>query len=134
MSDPIVTATDLSAYLGSNIDQDRATSIIGWAQTLCESVVSPLPAGAEPVVLEVAARGFVNPTNAVAEALDGFSANYGASRGGLWLTRSNKATLRRLNGGGGAFTIDTTPETAGQNLPWWDTGTVDDSTEVGWLP
>jgi hypothetical protein len=44
--------------------------------------------------------------------------------GGLWLTRNDKATLRRLNGGGGAFTIDTVPAGAGEALPPWGTGTV----------
>ena len=44
----------------------------------------------------------------------------GSGNGGLWLTRQNKTTLRRLAGQGGAFTIDTMPATAGQSLPWWD--------------
>jgi hypothetical protein len=92
-----------------------------------------LPAGAQPVVLEVAARGYANPTNVTSATVDAVTANYGAARGGLWLTKANKATLRRLAGGGGAFMIDTMPSTAGQNLPTWDTGAVV-SSDIGWEP
>ena len=132
MSVPIVTSTDLGTYLGVAVDTDRATQLIAWAQALCESVVSPLPSGAEPVVLEVAARGYVNPTNFTSATVDSVTANYGAVRGGLWLTKGNKRTLRRLAGGGGAFMIDTMPSTAGQNLPVWDTGNVVSSDDAGW--
>jgi hypothetical protein len=40
--------------------------------------------------------------------------------GGLYLTRANKADLRRFSGGGGAFTIDVTPTTATLAQPPWD--------------
>lgn len=125
LSTPIVIADDLGTYLGATVDSARATQLIGWAQALCESVVSPLPAGAEPVVLDVAARAYVNPSNASQQTAGPFSASYAGSIGGLWLTRQNKATLRRLAGGGGAFTIDTTPAGAGQNLSPWDVGQYD---------
>lgn len=138
MSTPIVTADDLGTYLGSTVDTVRATQLIGWAQALCESVVTPLPAGSEPVVLDVAARGYTNPTNAHQETAGPFSASFGTVAGGLWLTRANKSTLRRLAGGGGAFTVDTTPANAGQNLPPWDVGTyygIDYGSDgPGWYP
>lgn len=121
MSEPIVDSDALATYLGiDSIDEDRAEALIGWAQTLCEAIVSPLPAGAAPVVLDVAARAFTNPTNTTAQSMPVGSVSYGAISGGLWLTRQNKATLRNLAGGGGAFTIDVTPEGAAQDLPWWD--------------
>jgi hypothetical protein len=44
----------------------------------------------------------------------------GSAPGGLWLTRQDKATLRRLAGSGGAFTIDTLPASAGTMLPPWE--------------
>lgn len=121
MSDPIVDPTDLGIYLGiTDIDQVRATLILQQAQALCESVVTPLPAGATAVMLDVAARAWANPLNAQQQGAGPFTVGYGAVSGGLWLTQQNKATLRRLAGGGGAFTFDTMPATAGQGLPWWD--------------
>jgi hypothetical protein len=115
-----VTPDDLGTYLGQPLDATRAQLLIDSAVQLCESVVRPLPDGADAVVLDVATRAFSNPTNATHQGTGPFSAAYGPVGGGLWLTRQNKATLRRLNGSGGAFTIDTLPATAGQNLPWWD--------------
>jgi hypothetical protein len=126
MSDPIVDSSELGTYLGiADVSSalDRLSLVIGYAQTLCESVVSPLPVGAEVVVVDVVTRAFTNPGNARSQGTGPYSVNWGAVAGGLWLTRQNKATLRRLGGGGGAFTIDTLPATAGQNLPWWDRNT-----------
>lgn len=123
MSDPLVLPSDLATYLSiANIDEDRATLILGLAQGLCESVVSPLPDGAEAVILDVATRAWSNPANTTSDATGPLSTSYGTVSGGLWLTRQNEATLRRLAGGGGAFTIDVMPANAGQNLPWWDAG------------
>lgn len=129
MSTPIVVPADLGTYLGDpNIDVDRALLVLNLAQSLCETIVSPLPDGAAAVVLDVAARGFSNPSNAQNQGAGPFTVGYGAVSGGLWLTRTNKAILRRLGGGGGAFTIDTMPATAGQGLPSWDV----DGWDTGW--
>lgn len=123
MSDLIVDPADLGTYLGdTTIDPDRALLLLIAAQALCESIVTPLPAGAEAVVWDVTARAFANPTNTQSEGAGPFTVTFGAVAGGLWLTNQNKATLRRLAGMGGAFNIDTMPATAGQNLSWWDTG------------
>ena len=120
----VVSVDDFAVYISNpDLDRVRARSILDRAQRLCESIVKPLPAGAEDVVIDVAERAFLNPTALQSQGL-GFYNNENVattSVGGLYLTRENKATLRRLSGGGGAFTVDTTPATAGQNLPWWDT-------------
>jgi hypothetical protein len=122
-----VAASDLGTYLAlPSIDTGRATYIIGLAVQLCESIVTPLPDGSDAVVLDVAARAFGNPQNVME-----ISAQYGVVAGGLWLTRKNKGTLRRLAGGGGAFTVDTIPATAGQSLPPWDTGVWGDPDSSG---
>jgi hypothetical protein len=128
---PPITSTDLGAYLGSTVDEDRATRLIDLATQLCQSIVSPLPDGSAVVVLDVAARAYSNPTSVPQQAAGPFSA--GGAPGGLWLTRSNKSTLRRLAGSGGAFTIDTMPATAGSGLPWWGRNSYpgDFSTEYG---
>jgi hypothetical protein len=111
MSTPIAQPSDLELFLGmteGTINQDRATQIIGFAQTLCESIVYPLPSGAEAVVIMVASRAFSNPQAIVSETVGPFNVNRGAN-GGLYLTRQDKATLQRLNGGVTAFSIETLP-------------------------
>jgi hypothetical protein len=118
-----VAPTDLATYLGvgAAIDTARATYLVAQATALCQSIVNPLPAGSDAVVLDVAARAYSNPSNAQTQSLGPFSATFGAAGGGLWLTRQNKATLRRLNGGGSAFSIDTTPAAGvAVGLPFWD--------------
>lgn len=115
-----VAPTDLGTYLGTTVDTTRAQYLIDRATDLCQSILNPLPAGSDAVVLDVAARAYVNPGNVTSQGTGPFSANYGTVSGGLWLTRQNKRTLRRLAGGSGVFTIETAPDTAGSNLPWWD--------------
>lgn len=120
-----VSIDDLGTYLGATVDYARGQQILDLAHTLCEAIINPLPAGAEAVVLDVAARAYSNPTNVSQESTGPFSVQRGPVSGGLWLTRANKSTLRQLAGqSGGAFTIDTMPANAGQGLPWWDTGIV----------
>jgi hypothetical protein len=115
-----VTPADLGTYLSATVDDDRGQLLLDLAQQLCESIVKPLPNGADAVVLDVAARAYSNPTNAVQQGAGPFSANFGPVGGGMWLTRQNKATLRRLAGSGGAFSIDTMPAAAGTDLPPWE--------------
>lgn len=118
-----VSPADLGTYLGAEVDTDRAQFLIEKAVQLCESIITPLPDGGDTVVLDVAARAYSNPSNAQTQAAGPFSATFGALGGGLWLTRQNKATLRRLAGSGGAFTIETLPVDAGTGLPWWGVST-----------
>lgn len=106
---PIVTPDDLGVYLAvQSIDEVRAAKLIDWAQALCESVITPLPTGAEPVVLDVTARAYSNPTSVTQQSVLSASASYGAVAGGMWLTRENKAALRRLAGASSVFTFDMT--------------------------
>lgn len=114
-----VSTTDLGTYLGQTLDETRAQYLIDRATDLCLSICDPLPASADAVVLDVAARAYSNPSNVTQQGAGPFTANYGTVGGGLWLTRQNKATLRRLNGGGVAFTIDVAPATT-PALPWWE--------------
>lgn len=109
---------DLTTFLGTDTNADRATLLIGLAEKLCKSVVSPLPDGAEATVLAVASRAYANPQNAQFAATGPYSTSYGTTGGGLWLTSRDEATIRRLAGGGGAFTIDPTPADAGPANYW----------------
>jgi hypothetical protein len=80
------------------------------AQELCETIVDPLPATARGVVLQVAGRMFSNVNSATQIGLGSAYASLGSTGaggvGGLYLSRSEKATLRRLAGRTGAFSID----------------------------
>lgn len=109
---------DLATFLGADVSVDRGALLISLAEKLCRGVVSALPDGAEAVVLDVVSRAYSNPQNLQQATTGPYSASYGAVSGGLWLTRQNKATLRSLAGGGGAFTIDPTPADAGPGNYW----------------
>lgn len=131
MSTVTLDPQDLATYLGvTDVNTDRAVMLLQMAWDMCESIVSPLPAVAVGVVLEVAARAYSSPVGDASQTAGPFS--MGATPGGLYLSRSNKATLRRMGGGGGAFTIETCPDTAGANLPWWDVSGATDA--LGDLP
>lgn len=121
--DPIVTPDDLAALLGTAVDEGRADTLIRLAQGLCLTVIDPVPASAAGVVLGIALRAYTNPQNVQSEQAAVYGVNYGPVAGGLFMSKSDRATLRRLVQRGGAFTIDLTPDTAGQNLPWWDRNT-----------
>lgn len=125
MSAPIVSPSDLSTYLDTPVDDARGMLILELAQSLCESIVSPLPDTARVVILGVAARAYGNVTSAHQMSLGSGSVSFGAQNssvgiGGLYLSKSDIATLRRLNGGGGVFSIDPTPADALSGLAPWD--------------
>lgn len=115
MSAPIATPSDLATYLGdSNIDTNRATQSLLLAQTLCETIWATLDSRALGTVLAVAARQYVNVTSAHDVALGTAHVAYagpGGTQGvgGLYLSRSDKQTLRRLAGRGGGYSTDTLP-------------------------
>lgn len=112
MGDPLIDATDLATYLNDpSIDQDRATLMIVRAQTLCESVLSPLPDTAAGIVERIAGRGYVSAVGGRGKQVTSAGSPFGAvpGAGAIYLTRYDKADLRRLAGGGGAFSIDLLP-------------------------
>jgi hypothetical protein len=129
------TAEQLGLYLGlDEIQGDRADLLIRSAIGLCETVVKPLPEGAEAVVLSVAGRAYVNPQQVSYETIGPMSVQRPSGSGGLYLTKNDKAALKSLAGRGGAFTVDPTPATADPSPTW----PVDDVTgfadeyEPGW--
>lgn len=113
MTDPLITSDDLAVYLKDpSIDEDRADMMISDAQILCESIVSPLPETAVPVVRRVAARAYVTATSSRAKQIADAGSPFGSMPGGIGGVRlyaEDVADLRRLNGGGGAFSIDLLP-------------------------
>jgi hypothetical protein len=129
-----VTADDFATFLAlDSVDTARAEYLIELATALCESVVSPLPAGSDAVVLDVVARVYVNPTSVTQDTVGPSAVGYSPGSGGLHLTRSNLRTLRRLAGYGGAFTIDVMPTTAGESLPEWGYADGSSSAAPGWM-
>jgi hypothetical protein len=125
----------LGLYLGlGEIEGGRADLLIATATSLCQTVVKPLPEGAEAVVLSVAGRAYVNPQQVSYETIGPMSVQRPSGSGGLYLTKSDKSALKSLAGRGGAFTVDPTPATADPS-PTWPiddvTGFADDF-EPGW--
>lgn len=112
MSDPLITPDDLGTYLNdASIQDDRAALIIEQAQQACETIVSPFPAEATFVLYRVAARAYTSAASRGAQMAAAGSPFGGTpTLGGVWLSRSDIADLRRVNGGGGAFTIDVLPD------------------------
>lgn len=106
------TPDTLATYLGAaSVDDDRASLLIRLAESVARSIVDPLPNGADVVILSATARAYVNPTQSTSQTAGPF--NVAVPFPGVYLTRGEKRTLRSLAGqGGGAFTIDPTPEDA----------------------
>jgi hypothetical protein len=116
---------DFATYLGNeDLDEERAQFCLDKAQTLCESVVKPLPDGADVVVIDVAQRAYANPVPSSSGPEGPYDlGSPGGLGAGFYLTASNEQTLRHMAGSGGAFTIDTAPATV-PSLPWWDLGSA----------
>jgi hypothetical protein len=128
------TAEQLGLYLGlDEIQGDRADLLLTTAVALCQTVVNPLPEGAEAVVLSVAGRAYVNPQQVSYETIGPMSVQRPQGSGGLYLTKADKSALKSLAGRGGAFTVDPTPATADPSPTWPidDAGFVDEF-EPGW--
>lgn len=116
MSTPLATPTELGVYLGQPLEvaDERALLVLQLAHDLCESVVSPVPVLAQGVELAIAARAFNNVTSAHQMSMGSANVSFGAQNsttgvGGLYISRSEKATLRRLAGRSAAFDLDMTP-------------------------
>ena len=113
------TVEQLGLYLGlGEIEGDRADLLIASAVSLCQTVVRPLPEGAEAVVLSVAGRAYVNPQQVSYETIGPMSVQRPQGSGGLYLTKSDKSALKSLAGRGGAFTVDPTPASADPSPTW----------------
>jgi hypothetical protein len=107
--DLLLEPSDLALYMGvDEINEDRAEFLIAQVMLLAGAIVSPVPQGASPVILSAATRAYATPPGAASSELVG---PYQATRpsGGIYLTKSERAALRLLTGGGGAFSFDMLP-------------------------
>ena len=128
------TAEELGLFLGlDEIDGNRADFLVNKAISLCQTIVTPLPDGADSVVLSVAGRAYVNPQQVAYETIGPMSVQRPSGSGGLYLTKADKSALKSLAGRGGAFTVDPTPTTADPSPTWPpdDVGFADEF-EPGW--
>lgn len=101
-----VTYSDLASYLGDTFDatqQARATFVLGLVMDEASSIVSPVPSTAKGVVLAASSRIFTNPTGVSQELVGPYQTSRQASN---LLTKAERSSLRRHNGGGGAFSFD----------------------------
>jgi hypothetical protein len=99
-----VSSDDLATFLGATVDDDRADQILAMLVDQAATIVSPVPQEALGVIVGAAARVYANPTAVTQEALGPYTAGHPFP--GVYLTKTERATLRRLAGGGGAFSID----------------------------
>lgn len=127
-----VTPTDLGLYLNdAEIKPDRAELMINLATSECLTVIDPLPDPARVVVLRVAARGYTTAMSAARQnQLAAAGSPIPLGGGGIYLTKMDKADLRRNSGTGGAFSVNLLDGYQGPPyLPVWDAGiTVDELT------
>ncbi len=123
-----VTTEELRLYLGlADIDEERAELLLQQAAALARSIVDPLPDGAQPVVLSMAGRAYVNPQGVQSETIGPYTVQ--RPQAGLYMTRDERRSLNRLAGRGGAYTVDPTPPDASPvpswpPLPGWFPGGV----------
>lgn len=111
MGNPLATPEELGVYLGRTVDSERGELILQLAHDLCETVISPVPAEGKGVELAVAARAFNNVTSAHQAGIGSAQVSYGAPNssvgiGGLFLSKSDRRTLRSLSGRKAAFSVD----------------------------
>lgn len=104
-----VTAAMLETYLGATVDETRASLLITQASNLVDVYFSPedAPDAADAVVLSAASRAYVNPSGVTSEMTGPYQVTRPSA--GVYLTKAERTTLRRLATGGGAFSIDLIP-------------------------
>lgn len=103
-AEDLVTPGDLESYLGLPVDEERATKLIALAFGLVKQMVSPVPEAAATVVLSAVARAYSNPTGVTTEMVGPYQSTRPAA--GIYLTKGERATLRRMSGRSGAFSVD----------------------------
>lgn len=115
MSDPLATPADLGVYLGlSDIDTIRAALLLQLAHDRMELIVSPVPEVARSIELSIAGRAYTNVTSAHQAGIGSAQVSYGSQNsssgvGGLYVSKTERADLRRMAGRTGAFSIDLLP-------------------------
>lgn len=116
MSVPWSTSAELGVYLGlDSIDTARADLLLRLAHERMSQIVSPVPESARGIELSIAGRAYGNISSARQMGIGSAQVSYGAPTssvgvGGLYISKSERADLRRAAGRTGAFSIDVLPE------------------------
>jgi hypothetical protein len=125
----ITTVADLQTFMGVTVDETRAQQLLDIVEADAGSIVSPLPASAMGVILTAAARALPNPSGTTSMSTGGASASW--TPGGVYLTRAERMTLRRLAGiGGGAFTVNVAPNAGQDYIDPLQTPTLEDQEQL----
>lgn len=117
MSEPLSTPGELGVYLGvAEIDVERAAMLLQLAHDRMELIVSPVPSAAQGIELSIAGRAYTNVTSAHQAGIGSAQVSYGSQNsntgvGGLYISKTERADLRRVAGRTGAFSIDLLPGT-----------------------
>lgn len=113
-----VSTDDLDTFLALNgtIDTARGQLMLDLAVDLAMSVAQPLPMAALGIVLACAARAYSNPQMVQQEGAGPFSVTRPFP--GIYLTKQERRSLRRICARTGAFTVDPTPVDASP-IPSW---------------
>lgn len=90
------------------VDMERAERIVVLAMLRCSMVVSPIPEGARPILVDMAMRAYTNPQSAVYETAGPFSRSF--REAGVYLKPNERSDLEALAAtatgtGAAAFTI-----------------------------
>lgn len=132
----IVTPDSLAVYLDVDLSEDkydRAQMLIDDAIAQALSVVTVgdvpddgpteanLPTGAASVIRAAVARIFLNPTGVTSESTGPYAYGRPAGTGALF-SKAERAQLRRMGGGGNAFSVNLLANYQGAVLPPWDAG------------
>lgn len=143
-STPLVQPADLGEFLGEDITSDapRAMSVLSVASDLVRAYLGwsedppVIPGPVESVVVDVAARVWVNPGGLESDAIDDHQRRFGMqAHERFYLTAANKMMLDPLRPAarhGGLFTVSvrddvlegtiyvpTGPPPSGDPFPWY---------------
>lgn len=125
----VATVSDLQTFMGVTVDETRAQQMLDIVEADAASIVSPLPASAMGVILTAAARALPNPSGTTSMSSGGASASW--LPGGVYLTRAERMTLRRLAGiGGGAFSVNLAPDAGQDYIDPLQTPTLDEQEQL----
>lgn len=106
----LVFVDQIATYLGipqEELDEERAQLLIDIATDLVTAIIADPPESAAAVIYSSVARAYVNPMGVSNEVIGPYQAQ--RPTGGVYLTKAERATLRRLSGGGSAFSYDLLP-------------------------
>lgn len=125
----VATTGELATFMKVTLDEDQAQLILDMVEADAASIVSPLPPTAKGVIITAAARACPNPSGTTTMSSGGSSASW--SPGGVYLTRMERMTLRRLAGiGGGAFSVNLAPDAGQDYIDPLQTPTLDEQEQL----